>query len=69
MRPVGAPVLQPPDRPNGLVMRGWLVACWESEEGATALEYAIVAGFIAAACAVAVRLLGQSVPGLFVVSC
>ncbi len=53
----------------GLVMRGWLVACWESEEGATALEYAIVAGFIAAACAVAVGLLGQSVPGLFVVSC
>ncbi|HET6438315.1 MAG TPA: Flp family type IVb pilin [Anaeromyxobacter sp.] len=35
------------------------------EEGATALEYAIMASFVAAAVAVAVQLVGQKISALF----
>ncbi len=40
----------------------------DSEEGATALEYALMASFIAAACAVAVGLFGNAVATLFSVN-
>ncbi len=46
-------------------MLQWLRALRNDDEGATALEYAIMAGFIAAVCAAAVGLLGQGVMSLF----
>ncbi len=49
-------------------MREWLRRVRESEEGATALEYAVMASFIAAACAVAVGLFGNAVAALFSVN-
>jgi Flp pilus assembly pilin Flp len=46
-------------------MHRWLRALRDEVEGATAVEYAIIAGFIAAVCAAAVGLLGQGVNRLF----
>jgi Flp pilus assembly pilin Flp len=46
-------------------MREWLRNLRDREEGATALEYAIIASFIAAACAVAVGVFGNAVVTLF----
>ncbi len=49
-------------------MHQWWNSFCKSEQGATMLEYALLASFIAAACAVAVAMFGQHVAGLFVVN-
>ena len=42
-----------------------LLQLWHDEAGATMVEYAIVAGFIAAVCALAVSIIGLKVNGYF----
>ncbi len=46
-------------------MREWLGKLSEHEEGATAVEYAIMGALIAAVSAAIVAVLGQQVAGLF----
>jgi len=48
-------------------MHKWLREARDREDGATAVEYAIMASLIAAACALAVGALGNVVVSLFVV--
>ncbi len=49
-------------------MREWLRKVRDREDGATALEYAIMASLIAAACALAVGTFGNAVVTLFSVT-
>ena len=46
-------------------MKDQLVKFWKDEEGATAIEYALIAGLIAVAIIGALTLLGTEIGGLF----
>lgn len=46
-------------------MKDQLVAFWKDEEGATAIEYALIAGLIAVAIIAALTALGGSIGSLF----
>lgn len=46
-------------------MKDQLVKFWKDEEGATAIEYALIAGIIAVAVIAAFTLLGDSLQGFF----
>ena len=46
-------------------MKDQLVKFWKDEEGATAIEYALIAGLIAVAIIVALTALGGSIGNLF----
>ncbi|NLN66614.1 MAG: Flp family type IVb pilin [Alcaligenaceae bacterium] len=46
-------------------MKDQLVKFWKDEEGATAIEYALIAGLIAVAIIGALSLLGNSIEDLF----
>lgn len=46
-------------------MKDQLIKFWKDEEGATAIEYALIAGLIAVAIIGALGLLGGEIGGLF----
>lgn len=46
-------------------MKDQLIKFWKDEEGATAIEYALIAGLIAVAIIGALSLLGTEIGGLF----
>ncbi len=46
-------------------MKSTLLKFWKDEEGATAIEYALIAGLIAVAIIVALTALGGSIGSLF----
>lgn len=46
-------------------MKDQLMAFWKDEEGATAIEYALIAGLIAVAIIGALSALGTDIKGLF----
>lgn len=46
-------------------MKDQLIKFWKDEEGATAIEYALIAGLIAVAIIGGLTLLGNEVEGLF----
>ena len=46
-------------------MKDQLVAFWKDEEGATAIEYALIAGLIAVVIIGALTALGESIDNLF----
>lgn len=46
-------------------MKDQLVKFWKDEEGATAIEYALIAGLIAVAIIGALTLLGNRIDGMF----
>ncbi len=46
-------------------MKDQLIKFWKDEEGATAIEYALIAGLIAVAIIGALTLLGEKITGLF----
>jgi pilus assembly protein Flp/PilA len=46
-------------------MKAYLIRFWRSNSGATAIEYAMIAGGIAVAIAATVTKLGSTVNGLF----
>ncbi len=46
-------------------MKDQLIKFWKDEEGATAIEYALIAGLIAVVIIGALTVLGNSVDGLF----
>jgi len=46
-------------------MKSLLLKFWEDEEGATAIEYALIAGLIAVAIIGALSLLGEDIRELF----
>ena len=46
-------------------MKNQLIKFWKDEEGATAIEYALIAGLIAVVIIGALTVLGESVDGLF----
>lgn len=46
-------------------MKDQLVKFWKDEEGATAIEYALIAGLIAVAIIGALTLLGNRIGGMF----
>ena len=46
-------------------MKSTLLKFWKDEEGATAIEYALIAGLIAVAIIGALSLLGNEIDGLF----
>lgn len=48
-----------------LKMKDQLMAFWKDEEGATAIEYALIAGLIAVAIIAALTALGVSINGIF----
>ncbi|GAA4410468.1 membrane protein [Advenella faeciporci] len=46
-------------------MKDQLIKFWKDEEGATAIEYALIAGLIAVVIMVAVRALGDEIEAVF----
>lgn len=46
-------------------IQGWFVALKNRTEGATAAEYALLVALIAVAIIIAVKVLGQSIKGVF----
>ena len=46
-------------------MKDQIVKFWRDEEGATAIEYGLIAGLIAAVIAATVGLLGKEIDGVF----